>query len=449
MTTTADDRSLTDSERFPLIDAAGLRHLEQLRQHPHAPRYNFRCGDRLTAVGRDRVRAFEKRIFESDGHWAAGEVPQWVRDHAERCSHTVPFYRKRPRVPFEQMAPVSRADLQREPWAFVPDDQPLEGLINYWTSGASGHSMDVLSHPEVASMRLPIFRKALARHGLTLDGGSGRTAVLFVCSQSTTFTYASLSSYLEGAAHVKINLHAREWRTPDDRVAFIDALQPEILTGDPLSFLDLASLPVTVRPKALISSAMALLPGTRRKLEERFSCPVIDLYSTCETGPIALAAEDGFDLFLPDVYIEILRADGRRAAPGERGEIAFTGGRNPFLPLVRYRTGDWAALSYGLGRPRLTGFEGRAPVVFRAADGRLINNIEITIAFRPFPVAQFHVHQNSDGSLLVRTAGEAPRGLEESLRIVFGAGQRMTLEPLDDPSVKQIPFTSDLPAYLS
>ena len=449
MTTTGGDHVLTDSERFPLIDAAGLVHHEQLRQQPHAPRYNFRCGDRLTAEGRERVRAFERRIFESGGQWAAGEVPKWVRDYADQCARTVPFYRKRGSVPFELMAPIARADLQREPWSFVPDDQPLDGLINYWTSGASGHSMDVLSHPDVASMRLPIFRKLLARHGLTLEGGSGRTAILFVCSQSTTFTYASLSAYLDGAAHVKINLHPAEWRRPEDRVAFVDALQPELLTGDPLSFLDLASLPVRIRPKALISSAMMLLPGTRRTLEERFACPVIDLYSTCETGPIAVAGEAALELFLPDVYIEILRPDGRLAAPSERGEITFTGGRNPFLPLVRYRTGDWGALSYNDGWPRLTEFEGRAPVVFRADDGRVVNNIEVTIAFRPFAVAQFQVHQNSDGSIRVQTAGEPPRGLEEALRAVFGAGQRMTLAPLGDPSVKQIPFTSDLPAYLS
>ncbi len=33
---------------------------------------------------------------------------------------------------------------------------------------------------------------------------------------------------------------------------------------------------------------MALLPGLRRRLEERFACPVADLYSMNEAGPVAV-----------------------------------------------------------------------------------------------------------------------------------------------------------------
>ncbi len=36
-------------------------------------------------------------------------------------------------------------------------------------------------------------------------------------------------------------------------------------------------------------------------------------------------------LLAQDVYVEI---------PGERGEITLTGGRSPYLPLLRYRTSD-------------------------------------------------------------------------------------------------------------
>jgi len=439
-----EDRPLTDDERFPLIDAAGRAWLDALRQHEFAPRYNMTCGDRLTAAGRERVRTFEREIFETSPRWKAGEVPGWVEIFTEVCLHDVPFYRRRGGRDFAQLPAIARADLQREPWSFVPDDQPLDEMINYWSSGASGHTMDVLSHPEVASMRLPIFRKALARYGLTLDGGPRRTAIAFICSQSRTMTYASLSAYLDGAAHVKINLNPSEWRDPGDRVHFIDALDPEILTGDPLSFLDLAALPLRIRPKALISTAMLLLPAMRERLEQRFGCPVVDIYSTCETGPIGVSSPRGFDLFLHDVYIEILRPDGSVAAPGERGEIAFTGGRNPFLPLLRYRMGDWAALSFDGDVPALVDFEGRMPVVFRATDGHAINNIDVTIAFRAFLLTQFTVHQNADGSLIVRTLPHPIGGIDAALRGLFGAEQRITIESLPDDGAKRIPYTTDL-----
>ena len=34
---------------------------------------------------------------------------------------------------------------------------------------------------------------------------------------------------------------------------------------------------------------MSLLPGLRARLEERFKCPVLDLYSMNEAGPLAVA----------------------------------------------------------------------------------------------------------------------------------------------------------------
>jgi phenylacetate-CoA ligase len=443
-----EDRALTDDERFPLIDATGRAHLAALRQHPHAPLYNIQCGDRLTEEGLQQVRKFEQEVLSQEPAWQAGQPPEWVLRFAERLLRTVPFYRRRggSASSFSSLPTVNRSDVQREPWSFVPDDQPLDDLVNYWTSGTSGHSMDVLSHPACSSKRLPIFRKALARHGVTLDGGAGRTAILFVCSQARTFTYASVSAYLGGAAHVKVNLNPKEWRAGGDREAFIDDLEPEILTGDPLSFLDLASTAVTIRPKAMISTAMALLPRLREKLEQRFGCPVIDIYSTCETGPIALAGGERFEMFLPDVYVEILRAGGTVASPGERGEITFTGGRNPFLPMLRYRTGDFGAMAYDGPAPALTQFEGRPPVVFRATDGRLINNLDITVAMRRFALTQFTMHQNADATIIFQRSGaeHSAAELEAAMRELFGADQKLVLEMLPDDGVKRIPYSTEL-----
>jgi phenylacetate-CoA ligase len=443
---TAPDLALTDDERFPLLAAADRSLLARLREHPAAPRFTMRCGDRLNADGLRKVAAFERELFATEGRWQRGELPEWVRGFAARCIATVPFYRSlHPAgTPFEELASVTRADVQREPWSFVPDGEPLDDLINYYTSGTTGQRMDVLSHPATASMRLPLFRKALAPHGLTLDGGAGRVAILFVCSQSATFTYATLSSFLGGAASVKINLNPADWNHAGDRVGFIDDLDPELVTGDPASFLHLAELPVRIRPKAFVSSATALLPAVHETIEARFGCPVLDLYSSCETGPIGVSSGDGFAILPHDLYVEILRPDGSIADEGERGEIAVTGGRNPFLPLLRYRTGDWAALSFANGAPMLTRFEGRAPVVFRGADGRRVQNLDITIALRAFPLARYAVHQRGDGSLLVRVDGspDVP-ALRAAFETLFGRGQHVDVEPLPRGGGKLVTYRSD------
>lgn len=438
---------LTDDERFPLIpeDRRGL--LAELREHPHGPRFNMACGDRLTAGGLARVRAYAERVM-SEELLAGGRDarPVWLRDFAAFCLREVPIYRRQGGDPdrFEAIPTIRRADIAREPWSFVPDSMPLDDLIVYYSSGATGSPMDVLSHPEAASMRLPLFEKALRTVGVTLQGGPSRVSIVFVCSQKTTVTYPSLVSYLGGAGHVKINLNPTDWRDPGDRARFLDRCDPEIYSGDPLSLLDLAALPLKTRPKALISSAMTLLPELRRRLETRFACPVVDIYSTCESGPIGLSTEGGIRILPPDLYVEVLRPSGEPCAEGERGEVALTGGRDPFLPMLRYRISDYAAIGRDDQGPILLGFEGRDPVVFVSTAGTTINNIDVTTALRPLALPQFAIRQRKDQSLLVRLRDLALSSeTTTALRGVFGSDQPIDFEVIESDEWKVVPYSRD------
>ena len=58
---------------------------------------------------------------------------------------------------------------------------------------------------------------------------------------------------------------------------------------------------------------MTLLPGLREKLSAAFACPVLDLYSLNEAGPVAVfdPALDGHVLLQPRLYVEILDPAGR------------------------------------------------------------------------------------------------------------------------------------------
>jgi phenylacetate-CoA ligase len=283
----------------------------------------------------------------------------------------------------------------------------------------------IASTPEAAASYCVLLGAALGLHGLALEGGPGRTAVAQVCWQRSTYTYASVSSFLDQGATCKLNLSPADWRAPGDPEAFLEAIAPEVLTGDPVAFARLASLDVDLQPKALLSSAMALLPGLRAELETRFGCPVIDVYGMNESGPIAAGLPDGsgHGLLQPGLYVEILDPAGRSCPPGERGEITLTGGFNPALPLLRYRTGDFAALDWRGGLPVLVGLEGRAPVHFAAADGRAVNTIDVSVALGRFPLARFSVHQAADRSLTVGLDGSgraADPGVREVLGELFG-----------------------------
>ena len=177
---------------------------------------------------------------------------------------------------------------------------------------------------------------------------------------------------------------------------------------------------------------MALLPAMRQRLEARFGCPVIDLYSMNEAGPVAVGDSNagGHVLLQHRLYVEVLDPKGRRLPPGERGEVTLTGGFNFCLPLLRYRTGDYAALRFNGTEPVLIGLEGRPPVRFRTTQGEWLNNIEVTHALSRFAIAQFTLHQDRGGGLQLRVSGAAQSAdqIRHTLLELFGAGHRLTVE---------------------
>jgi len=436
----------TPETRFPSIDRAGLRMLRWLTEHPAAPRFTHLATERLSPPALDRIAAYELGLTEP-----AGAGHDWLPGFIERCYRLVPRFRARgaPPASLAEVPSINRADLAGEPWAFVPDDAPLdEAMAVYQTSGSTGHPLNVPADAEALAKYVPLMRAALRGFGVGLKGGPDRVAIGVIGYQASTWTYASVAQYLGMAGCVKINLNPADWRDQGDRIAYLEALNPEILTGDPLAFDALADLPVKLQPKALISTAMTLLAGLRDRLEARFGCPVVDLYSMNESGPLAVRDETGeFHWLRPDIHLEILGTDDLPAGPGERGEITLTGGHNPYLPLLRYRTGDFGRAQQSPDGLRIIGLEGRPPTRFRVTGGRLVNPIDISIALKPFLLSQYALHQSADGSFTLRARGAREDvALRGALLAVLGADAQLAISPLDTlpPNAKVIQYTSDL-----
>jgi phenylacetate-CoA ligase len=157
--------------------------------------------------------------------------------------------------------------------------------------------------------------------------------------------------------------------------------------------------------------------GLKRRLAKRFGCPVIDWYSLTETGPIGCACPrgGGYHVLPHDLYVEAIDADGRPVPDGRRGEIAVSGGRNPYLPLLRYRTGDWGRLEAApcaCGDPavRILDLEGRKPVLYRTSQGAIVNPVDLSRILRAFPLVQHAFTQRADRSceLVVRPIPGVP-----------------------------------------
>jgi phenylacetate-CoA ligase len=427
------DDSFIELQRFPLLTDAGRDLLHRLREHPHGPRFNYSCGERLDAAGLENVRQYARALAEARVGWGCGEVPSWLSDFVRDCHRDVPFYRRRniSGDEFFSLPTIDRTDIRREPWNFVPDWADVSKLIVYRTSGTTGNLLDIISDPVAPNRYLPLMQVALTAHAVSIDGGN-RVSIIQVASQTRTYTLASVMSFFDSAGFAKVNLNPADWNCSDDRARFLDDCNPEIYTGDPFAFEELARLPLKTRPKALISSATNLSTSQLTNLQSHFGCPVIDIYALNEAGPVAFSRGIGHEILPHNLYVEIFDAAGQPAQPGEVGEIVVTGGVNPNLPLMRYRTGDFAALDFGQTIPRLTSFVGRKPIRFRRLSGTIVNSIDVTQALFDIPLPFFSLHQNADRELTFRTRCDASTQaeVERVLHDLFGADQPFTIEQI-------------------
>jgi len=440
----------SDAERYPTLTEDGKRMLQRLREHRHAPMFRNESGNRLTREDVEAVRAFEREVVEAVVDDQREESAPWLGEYLARVYREVPFYRAMGGAPrrLTDVPPVGRAELGHDVARFVPDSAPVERLINFRTSGTTGHPLLIASHPVVAASYLAFHRRALLRFGVTLRASNGDVGVVLLGYQRKCFTYVSVTPTMDEAGLVKLNLYPDDWRDPEDRRKYLENLSPEVLAGDPISFVELLKLGAALRPRAVLSTSMTLLPALRQELETTFECPVVDLYSLNEAGPIAAFDEacGGHVLLQHRMLVEILDAEGKPVPRGQRGEVTLTGGFNFCLPLVRYRTGDFASLELRGAEPVLIGLEGRAPVRFRTHAGEWLNNIEVTHALKPLELRQFQLQQRAGGALLLRVAGLGRREVElrAALLGLFGADQALVVEELDGAEGKLLQYSSEV-----
>ncbi len=103
--------------------------------------------------------------------------------------------------------------------------------------------------------------------------------------------------------------------------------------------------------RAVLASSEPLPPELRDAVTRTWRCEVFDHYGLTESaygGGVECAAHDGLHWREADLWLEIVDpVSGCLVPEGERGEIVITTLTREALPLVRYRTGDVAAILPG------------------------------------------------------------------------------------------------------
>ena len=163
--------------------------------------------------------------------------------------------------------------------------------------------------------------------------------------------------------------------------------------GSSIAALSESAAEANVEPyqlRTVIVSGDTLLQGMRLSIEKFFQCKCFDHYGQCEGVAMAMECIHGRMHVIPMFgIIEILREDGSPCKSGETGEIVGTSLLNDAMPLLRYRTGDYAAWSTeqdcqcGNQNPIITNLEGRIDDYLVTSDGRKVGRLSTAIKRSP------------------------------------------------------------------
>lgn len=141
-------------------------------------------------------------------------------------------------------------------------------------------------------------------------------------------------------------------------------------------FIESQSLPAIPSITSIITTSEVLSDHDRAYIEKIFKVKIYNEYGCGEVGSIAHECEHGkMHIVSDNLLVEIVDSHGNAC---ETGEVVVTDFFNHATPLIRYRLGDFATISYescscGRTLPVLKGIHGRAYDIIKTTSGKSIH----------------------------------------------------------------------------
>lgn len=398
-------------KRVPLITESGSEFLKSILENPNAPKWNYECGDRLTQEDFLFLDQFSKKLEnrEKRNLIIPEKILNWVLENKDK-SILLKNNSKGLNLPaeFQKIKPMIREDIALSLEKIVPTEISLDRLIVNSTSGTTGQPIKIPGRPDHIGAYTPLLLFVLKQNEIKINFSENKLNCIMICYQENTAVYATIHSYLNGSGFCKINLHQNSWNTSKDRIQFLEEYNPELITGDPVAFSELLKLDINISPKALVSTSMELSESLKAELEKKFNTKVLDFFSSNETGPLFYKCKKNeFHLLPTDIHLEITNEKHQTLPENTFGEIAVTGGRNPFLPLLRYKTSDFGEIDFSICEcndpmPKVKNLLTRKFVLFKNKKNEIINPIDIVRIIKEKSILQFQMIQKKDLSLEFR-----------------------------------------------
>ncbi|MDX1958112.1 MAG: hypothetical protein SFU98_06040 [Leptospiraceae bacterium] len=401
--------------RIPLIQEENLALLNELSSHETSPNWNYECGDRVTQLDLKPINEFAEELFLKRDFNIESPNEKIIEFLNRNNNYSSYFSRTLTRIDIEKnfslISIMKREDIAKRLVDIVPYSADLSRVIVNPTSGTTGHSILCPNHPLTIACYSHMILYALEKNHIHLNLNSKEAGVMMVSFQEKTAMYSTVKPYMKGSGFSKLNLNPNVWRDKTHPSSYLNFFKPELITGNPISLQELLNLSLSFSPKAILSTSMELSVELKHELEKKLNTKVINFYSLNETGPIGFSDTDDPNLFsiLPhDLFLEVTDEEGYSLNLGEVGNLTITCFRNPFLPLLRYATGDKAKLIKDeSGSLKFMLLDSRKPVLYKTPSGKKVNPIDINQIIRRYPILKHQIEVLSQDKIQFKLETES------------------------------------------
>ncbi len=409
-----------------------------------ATRRNLRQLEQNQALSKDELRAFQVAKLQRLVDYACKNVP-FYHD----------LYRRRDIAPadiksladFERLPIITKQDIRANVSNMIARTAPKAGLIENHTGGSTGEPLHFFIDDSFWWENAANEFRVRGWHGVR-EGA--RMAWLWGDPRDVPDWRWKRRLRAAVMNHRFLNAFSL---TEEKMRHFADMLahwQPALIMGYATTltlfarFLQ-ANQMTAIRPKIIETTAEKLWQPQRELIEAVFQCPVIDHYSSREMGTMAYQCEAGTLHTLDDArHVEVIAA-GRRAAPGQLGQVVVTSLNHLAMPFIRYANEDMALAGdetpCACGRPfgSVQELVGRTNDYLITAAGQFVHSEFFAYTLRARPeVFSYQVYQPDATHLDVKIVCRRPvsrawlADIRQQIQARFGEAVDITLAVVDD-----------------
>jgi phenylacetate-CoA ligase len=402
-------------------------------------------------------------MLQRSEDWTPSEIAQYQYDRLcsllRHCERSVPWYGRlfaeygissRDLVNLEDIRrfpTTSKEDIRDHLEDFVSSEMSRRSLIYATTGGSTAIPCGFYQTQSIRNIEKAFFSYHWGWFGCGKNDVSVVLRGEFVGSERDLIRYSPSRNEWHFSTY---------FLTRDNLPFYVDMLnriKPVFIQAYP-SAIDIFAQYLLENGHQIDCSIKAVMCGSENiydpqivRIEEAFKTHVHAWYGQAEKVCLAVWSKTSrmYHAFPQYGYTEVLDHVGTEVREeGHVGEIVATGFSNYAMPLIRYRTSDFAVHTNapspdGLLYRRFDRIEGRLQELFVTGNGRLVSMTAINMHDDIFDnVRQFQFFQDMPGVLIMRVIpkgsySDADRSrIEERLRSKIGRDTMMRIEIVDE-----------------